>query len=205
MLRRGMMAGGGGTGIWSPTDKSSGITLSSGNSIATRTGGANTYVGLRGAVPITMPSYWEISVDWGMYGGGRAGIGLARASMALDTDSDYIGGTVDSASIWGPRNDTYYGGPYSDYANSIGASVYCFALQPSTGKLWIRELVVLSGAWFGGGDPSAGTSPTLVIGSTTDYFPAIHILSGVADGFMLNAGEQAFVGGVPSGFAAGIA
>ena len=206
-LKQTIMAAGGSpppAGVtWNPADKATGITLSSGDRSAARTGGANTYVGVRASAPVTAKSYWEISVTWAA-GGGRAGMGLARSGMSLDTNSDYIGGTVDSASLFGPRNDTYYNGPVSDYSDSSGASVYAFAFDPATGNLWIRELVVSPSAWFGSGDPATGTSPTLTIGATADYFPAIQVLSGVTEAFVINSGQAAFVGTAPSGFASGI-
>ena len=188
---------------WNPSDKGATINLASGDLSATRVSGSNTYIGVRATAPVTAKSYWEIAVTWGG-AGGRAGLGLARSGVSLDTNSDYIGGTVDSASLFGPRNDTYYNGPVSDYSDSSGASVYAFAFDPATGNLWIRELVVSPSAWFGSGDPATGTSPTLTIGATADYFPAIQVLSGVTEAFVINSGQAAFVGTAPSGFASGI-
>jgi hypothetical protein len=184
---------------WNAADKSANVDISPTVPLqVNRSGGATTYQGVRATKAVTAKAYWEITASWGGVGV-RGGAGLALSSLTLTTNTDFPGSAAGGVAIWGPNNTVYLAGTPTDYANSTGTDTYGFAFDPATGKLWIRAFDLAS-TYIGGGDPVAGTSPTVTITAGTSYYPIASMASGVTDGIVANFGQNAFTGTPPTGY-----
>lgn len=191
---------------WNPADKASTITLTNSNRSAQRTSStSNTYNSVRATAAILVPSYWEVTVPWGGGVGGLGAVGVCLASMSLQSNTIWAGGQSDTVAVWGANNGVYQSGAGTDYANAGATSIYGFAFDPASGKIWIRDLSASTGAaYFGGGDPAAGTSPSKTLAAGT-YFPCATALDTLSLVYTANFGSSAFSGSVPAGFSAGVA
>ena len=71
------------------------------------------------------------------------------------------------------------------------------AIDSTAGQIWAKTFG--AAGWMGGGDPAAGTTPTLTLTAGSVLFPAFAgNLAGVE--CTANFGAAAFVGTAPSGF-----
>ena len=189
--------------VWNPLDMNSGLATSNAN-LSVATGGVTSVHRLiRGTMGFTTPCYFEMTTS-----GGNStmlviiGAGEATANPA---DGTYLGSYSKSFGLgYSTTANNFY---TSGVTNANGSptnvvdGTWGFALDPANGKGWIKNT---SGAWIGGGDPAAGTSPTMTW--TSDglaWFPAASLYN-VASSFsiILNAGQRAFAYTAPSGFKA---
>lgn len=147
--------------------------------------------------------YWEVQATT-LPAGARFGAGLDASRQDGQTyDTQQLG---DFPGQWG---FTQNGSTALAISNSGSAAAtvvaqgdrVCFAADLGTGRLWVR---VNGGAWIGGGDPAAGTTPTFsglaVPGGSFwgDFRPCALPGNGVT--LTANFGSQAFAHSVPAGF-----
>jgi hypothetical protein len=177
--------------VWDPADKTTNITLSSGNHIATTTGGAGNE-GVRAS-----PTYHGASGKWyleytGISFGHTSRWGFTSAMETLGDTAGVLG--IDTAG-W---INAGAGGPCGD---PTGHTV-CFAMDFDNKKMWVRYD---GGAWVGNGgaspDPATDTNGVDITGFTSPVVPYFYgQFSG--DTGTLNCGDSAFVQAIPSGFTA---
>jgi hypothetical protein len=189
--------------VWNPLDMNSGLATSNAN-LSVATGGVTSVHRLiRGTMGFTTPCYFEMTTS-----GGNStmlviiGAGEATANPA---DGTYLGSYSKSFGLgYSTTANNFYASGVTN-ANGSPTNVvdgtWGFALDPANGKGWIKNT---SGAWIGGGDPAAGTLPTMTW--TSDglaWFPAASLYN-VASSFsiILNAGQRAFAYTAPSGYKA---
>ena len=181
---------------WSLTDKTGGITLSNNNLTATGSGNG----GVRGTPSLSAGKYyWEYTIS--AYGGGTPSIGVCSVSASLTSGST----TAQYAII------QYTGGVGQIYTNgsniaNIGSSgvgtVYCVAIDPSGLLIWFRRGA--AGNWNNSGTANPATAAGGASFSSMTGIP--YLFFGPAfgtDTAVLNGGDTAFTGAVPSGFTAG--
>lgn len=183
---------------WNPADKGSAVVLSSGNLLATASGGM-AYENARATIPLSGKQYWEVTGTWSGSGAILAA-GLATSGLPLSSATDYCGADLDNLGMW-TSDGVYLNG--SRIYSTIGESspkTYKFAFDASTGKLWVGD--ASSPTWYNSGNPDSGTTPIATMPAAT-YFPALTIASATAS-VLANFGASAFAGTVPSGFLSGV-
>lgn len=147
---------------WNPSDISAGLPLSNGN-LTVGIDSSGSWKAVRAIFPcVDGLYYWEINLamnyDWPFFAG------VATADADLDAYPE------DSLEVWMAGMDLLvHGGSVGAGPNGANG-VLRFALNKTDGKLWIAKD---AGAWYGGGDPEAGTSPTFS-GITGTIFPIIY-------------------------------
>lgn len=135
--------------MWSATNKSGFVSLSESGRSATKSGGSGSWGGVRSDIAVDDKRYWEVEY--------------------LVSGNPLVGACVPS---W---NFSTNGGPpfYSVAASTLGLSVgqkARVALDVPAGKLWIGTPT----AWYGGGDPGAGTLPSFSFTPGTVLHPALN-------------------------------
>jgi hypothetical protein len=109
----------------------------------------------------------------------------------------------DAPNSWGVQtagNDLYLynngnGINMGAWGDTDDVAVYGIAVDPELGKVWVRKN---NSAWFGGGDPVAGTSPTF----TTDTglaLPAVSVYDSTTS-CVCDFGQNGYSYSAPSGF-----
>ena len=101
--------------------------------------------------PVTPQSWWN-GGDFSYQGGSSLKALLAEYwSLNYYGDAGYLGGPEPNHT----DDPLYRGG---------------FALNTTTGAVWLRDVWSTgASAWFGGGDPAAGTSPTFTLSTSTGF------------------------------------
>lgn len=89
----------------------------------------------------------------------------------------------------------YVGGANTLAHGIIAAGTYALAFDTATGNLWVRN----SGGWIGGGDPAAGTAPTLA-GLTATVNGRFRFGFTGAATLQANFGNMAWAYAIPTGF-----
>lgn len=138
-----------------PSDKSAGVVLSGGDLIATS---SYTSAGaVRSVQSITGKKYFEGVFTAAPSGGATIAIGVAKSTATITGPVGYS--SSDGWMYWGanPGAGCRSGGVTAFADSSVQGDRFGFACDQAAGKLWIRKN---NGAWFGGGDPASGTSPT---------------------------------------------
>lgn len=135
---------------WNPSDKSTNITLSGGDLIATHA--ANTdWAGVRGTVAkATGKWYWELTTGSGAATDG--GIGLMTAATTLD-GANYA--NPSGSYFFYPPGGGYYNNGSLVFATSnitVG-DIVMFAYDADTGEIWGG----VNGTWHNSGNPAAAT------------------------------------------------
>jgi hypothetical protein len=186
------VAGGTTYATWDPAVKASDITLSNGNLTATgATLGSHMVLG---NIAISGKRYFECSF---VPNTDNVGVGVAKSSATL---TSYIGQLTDTYGHYLPGNDIYNNTlAYNGSTISTTPVIVGFALDGTS--LWVR--VSGQSGWEGGGDPAAGTSPTLTLSSGT-YYPACTPYTTGNGAVTLNAGQSAFSVWTPSGGFSGV-
>ena len=190
-----------------PAAKSSPAVLANGNTRVSNNA-SGTYANSRTVHPISGKRYFGFFLNYSGSAGRNTAVGVADATWAYGTaSSDWIG-TGNSGSAWGPGDG---GTPAAIYRNgSIIASAGIivsnleFAVDAATRSVWMRSN---GGAWIGGGDPAAGTSPTFTVpGSGALYAVATSFnTTGVVGRYIdLRAHPSNITGTAPSGFLIGL-
>jgi len=141
---------------------------------------------------------WDITTMSASGASTRQDIGIIRTDQggwsgtypSLEANGDFTGTRV-------PANLTYSDGTSgTDYTNAADGDLIAIALDTDAGKMWIR---IDDGTWFGGGDPAAGTTPTVTftVGGEWCWVAACY---GTSDVSTANFGQLAYQYTAPSGF-----
>jgi hypothetical protein len=149
--------------------------------------------------------YWEVTVNPWNANGEVHGIGIALASVPLESGTVFAGANTAGTSIWGPANVVYFNNAKLSITKNTATTVvtYFFAYDSNESKIWFGDSV---NGWYNGGNPSTGTAPILTSTSLDvgDYYPVISLKRPNNTSITANFGKTTFVGTVPTGFTAGI-
>lgn len=189
---------------WDSAQKSVPAVLSAGDlRLTANTGVSGTYANTRSTRGLQGLAY--ISAEIGTAAAGAVyGFGVADATWNVTSASVYCGGSGStSVGLWGPNGATYFNNSviFSGGTGSAPANVE-IAVRVATRRVWIRRS---GGAWLGGGDPAADTSPTATLsGSGVIYAAASVTRSGALSTWFveLDPNAAATTGTVPTGFTA---
>ncbi len=147
-------------------------------------------------------AYFEIFVD----GTTADSSWLANGGVCDETESLAVGyrmgGSSKSAVVSVPTNTVYAGGAtiFTGTPVTTPASILVgVAVDVATRKVWLRSG---SEAWFGGGNPSLGTSPTYVLSGTGNIFACGNYNSRNGITIVSNPTNMTYT--TPSSFATGI-
>lgn len=119
--------------------------------------------------------YFETKVTQVYSSNNSMGVGVHRGTSGLTT---FLGGDADGWAIWDigvtAGSQTYTNNVASNSAGSgdfVVNATQRIALDLDNGRVWLAASNRSSGAWIGGGDPAAGTSPTysFTVGASTYY------------------------------------
>ena len=186
---------------WNPSDMGGNMQLSNGNSRVSAIASSSSDALVRSTIPIVGDVYFEIVINQASAVGGEviAG-GVADASASL---SSYVGSATTSTGVWQPNGNVYGGGAVVGNAgtNASATRRYYVAVKASTREVWV---CLDGGAWVGGGDPAAGTSPTYTLGGSGDVYAAATASYLVGAYVDLVSDPANFVGSAPAGFTPGL-
>lgn len=183
------------TVTWNPSDKSSDITLSVANLVATRNTGSSGYRAVRATAGIdaSLNGYFEIAIT-AMEAGGFIILGIGTLSAGL---TNYVGA---DAYGWG-----YYGAEGGKKANSGTLTAYgsnfaqsdVIGVAYKNGKVWFAK----NNTWNGSPEADTGAAFT---GITGEVFPMLSLYDAVAPVDSANGRfkSSAFSYSPPSGFSA---
>lgn len=186
---------------WDPATKTAATVLSMSNIRASTTSGTSgNYASARSTKAVQGLGYFSAAVTPNG-SGDVVGLGIADAAFALATTTRWVGDGTNSVGIWGPATTGYFNG--ASLGASLGnGSLLEIAVRAATRRVWIRAN---GGAWNGGGNPAADTSPTAVItGSGALYLVTSIDRSGASSDRFINIAPDAAstTGAVPAGFTA---
>lgn len=191
------------TATWDPAHLSSATSLTNSNLTLNPVGASGTYACSRSTRALQGLAYVSANCSTNSSGSMFSGFGIADATAGFNSTNMYTGFT--SLSVGGGPTD---GNVYNNNA-SIGVLTGIanpgdvqIAVDVPNRKVWIRRS---GGSWLGGGDPAAGTSPTLTLGGSgalyvvgSCYRPSFN-----ASRYIILHGDAASTTGTPpSGFTA---
>lgn len=188
-------SGGSASAGWNPSDAASGFTFSNVNRKAKSNDATQRSV--RGVTARSSGKrYLEFLMTVGLTGSNTHFFGFANASFNLNNE---LGSDTNGLSI-ANRGFLYFNGytgnrqgpPYP-----LAASVACAAaIDFATGNVWFA----VDNVWAFGGDPAAGSSPSITGATGTLYPAATHLFNGAET--TLYDGSADFAYSPPSGFSA---
>ncbi|KLN61899.1 hypothetical protein WH96_06380 [Kiloniella spongiae] len=162
-----------------------GVDISRGGLRSTTNGSANnrgSYASFTSSHKIYCEAVFEASAA-----DNNGGIGLGPIGIVPGESSDSF--------RWMSASTQRKGGVKSALGTNITAGqTVMIAFDPATGNAWIGK----EGTWIGGGDPAAGTSPT-VTGLASDCVPSSYHYSTSAY-IVFNFGQKPFTYTPPNGF-----
>jgi hypothetical protein len=150
----------------------------------------------------TMEVVGKQYVEWTMLGnsnpaGTRNIIGLSEQGLP---SAAYQPNSTGSWSIGAPDMTVYdnagNGSPIANYTNIVNNDVLGIAVDRDAGKMWVR---VNGGSWLGGGDPVAGTTPTLTFSTTKPLFWTCYGYN-TSDISVMNFGATAYDDAAPTDY-----
>ena len=198
MLAQGAAASGSTAVTWNPSDKSSLITLSGSDLVATRTGATDSYGTVRATLARPASStggyYFEVVVtnaSSSIY----VVIGVANASQSL---SDYVGNSTYGWSYYQETGGKISSGTQTAYGASYTTGDVIGVLLKN-GKLYFRK----NGTWQNSADVAAETGAAFT-GLTGDLYPAVSMFRSTSPVHVLTGRfkASAFSGSIPSGASA---
>ncbi len=143
-------SGGGIYTTLNPSDKSSGVTLSGGDLVASAPA---TSAGLARSVhTITGKRYFEAVYTTVPGGSATIAAGVATSAAALADSLGYS--TATGWAFWGQSVGARHAGSTAISGSASSGDVFGFAVDKSTGRLWIHK----NGTWIKG-NPATNTSP----------------------------------------------
>lgn len=153
---------------WNPSDKSSAITLSSGNLTARRSAGGTGWASVRATLSRSSGKfYFEVFVATLVGTGLDAMIGLSDGSM--DVTTQFTGQTAGSYGYYKLNGNKYNSNTAAAFGTSYTeGDVIGVAADLSAGKVWWAK----NNTWPASGDPAAGTNAAYT-GLAGSLFPAI--------------------------------
>lgn len=188
--------------IWNVADKSSNVTLSGSNLIATA--GSAAQGGVRAVDrQVTGKVYWECTLN--TITGAGTGVGVSLAGFTI-TQNPSTTGVVGSCAL--VRSGLVHMGSGDVAGVAFGVipngTVVCIAYDIGVGTIWFR--LGAAGLWNtnAAANPATGVGGILTsgLGSIWPIFPTTWF-AGTSDQTTANFGDTAFVGAVPSGFTSG--
>ena len=149
--------------------------------------------------------YWELKATGGDGVVNGGGVGILEAAMPAN--GGYIGAVASGLSYGYACCQTQYflswagvtlaGTPPAGSAVQTG-TVYMFALDMNTGRLWTGH----NGTWYNAGNPGANLNP-VAVGLTGTVYPGVTLYATSPNAFTANFGASAFVYPAPNGFPPG--
>lgn len=188
----------GGGSYWNPADKHANVTLS--NSDKTATSAAGGWKAVRGITSHNSGKWYaELlnDADGSSNGSLLFGVGTSSATLNSFVGSDASGYGIQANNTTGARtynggSSSNAGGPYTVPGERCGVAV-----DFGAGSIWLSALD--SGTWEGGGNPSAGTSPTFTFTPGTALFLMLAVDSTPQQCTLKNnTGENLYT--IPTGF-----
>lgn len=184
---------------WNPADKSASVTLSGSNLTATGSASAG---GVRAnAFKTTGKVYWEYTCTAasGTATGSGTDIGIGLSSAILSS----VGGSGTNAVLQIMSSGIIY---VNGNTSAFGGAVVCpatvaVAVDFTGKKFWLRALN--GGQWNGNNatnDPGTGLGGSDISSLSGNWYPLVTFSA--ADVITANFGASAFVGSMPTGYAA---
>lgn len=131
--------------------------------LTANTGAAGTYAGARSTRAIQGLCYLSFLVGAPRAGATNA-VGIADATLDFTSASSWAGQVNGSVGAYLANGAIYRGGSVVGNLGAMGSeSAVEFAIRVATRRIWVRKP---GGAWIGGGDPAADTTPTTTLGGT---------------------------------------
>lgn len=205
MLRRLMMAGGGGVApmltTWNPGYLSPSAAVAASNTELRAATTAN-YANSRSLSVLSGDVYFSARCEKGS--SNNFGFGVADAGVNLTASGSYVGLGA-SIGIW-QEGRIYMGGTSIHVPGALAASVGIeVAVRVASRRIWLRQS---GGTWIGGGDPAANTTPTGTLGGTGALYIAGSLDSkaaGTANALIrLPTNPVGVTGSAPAGFTVGV-
>lgn len=159
--------------VWDGSKKATDVTLSNGDldcdSNSTTGGGSVLSVGGKsaGKFYFEVEQVQQYATNAGYLTGISLGTGTYTSYPGATTSSFGLASTTTGSDIWS-------NGVASNNSASGVATVgqyHRIAVDVDAGKVWLAISNRSSGAWIGGGDPAAGTSPTFTFTPNTTTYP----------------------------------
>lgn len=204
MLRRLMLAGGGiapTLTAWNPAYLSPSASMAASNTELRAATTAN-YANSRSLSVLSGDVYFSARCEKGS--SNNFGFGVADAGVNLTASGSYVGAGA-SIGIW-QEGRIYAGGGTLVSGLTVPAMQDIeVAVRTSTRRVWIRQT---GGAWIGGGDPAANTTPTYTLGGTGAIYVAGSLdpmTRGTANALIrLPTNPVGVTGVAPAGFTVGV-
>ncbi len=198
--RRLLMAGGSTTyATWNASDKSTNVSLSGSDLIATATSGSPTswWKNVRSDLAITGKTYFEITGS-SLVGGKGFAFGIANDTDPIN-DFWLADTGVDGFMMYNSDGDCYYQNGVVKNMASFTTVTIGIAVNVDDHLLYYRD----SGGWRGSdpSTPSGGIDISALSGQNIHAGVSLEKATNVAT---LNAGASAFAYSVPSGYKSGI-
>lgn len=193
------------TATWNPAVVSPAAVLSVANTrLTANTGAAGMYAATRSTRAIQGLCYFSAEMSKDIASGSTYGFGISDATKDFTPGSAWIGDATTGVGVWGPSGIVFQNG--ADTGLSVGTfggiDTAQIAIRVATRRVWIRRA---GGAWAGGGDPVADTTPTATLtGSGALYVVGTVTKAGAnASRYVeLDIDAASTTGTVPSGFIA---
>lgn len=204
LLGGGRAARGGPVVTWNPADVGSSITLSSGNTIASKASATAGWTSVRATLAqSTGKRYFEIKLltatDYHQFG-------WAQGAMSLASGIDQSDATSHAGIDARNQSGNFKGGISAGAGQQTSAAaindVLGFAADLDAGKLWIAKNNVFT-TYVTSGNPAAGTAPWGTFTPSLTLFPAMSLYGGGggnSEGQIAASGTFAY--SPPSGFVA---
>lgn len=198
MLAQGGATSGSTAVTWNPSDKSSLITLSGSDLVATRTGASDSYATARATQSRDAADaggyYFEVVVTSGIPSNFIT-VGVATSAQALN---NYVGNGADGWSYYQETGAKITAGAVSAYGASYTTGDVVGVLLKN-GKLYFRK----NGAWQNSADVGAETGAAFT-GLSGNLFPAVSLHRSFSPAHVVTGRfkASAFSGSIPSGASA---
>lgn len=204
MLRRLLIAdASGGTALtaWNPGYLSPSATVAAANT-ELRAATTATYANSRSLSPLSGDVYFSARCEKGL--AANYGFGITDAAVSLTSAGRYTG-DQNSIGLW-YEGRVYMGGTSIHMPGALTASVDIeVAVRVASRRIWLRRS---GGAWIGGGDPAANTTPTGTLGGTGALYIAGSLdprAGGTANALIrLPTNPVGVTGVAPAGFTVGV-
>lgn len=143
----------GGYTTLNPDDKSTSVTLSGGNLIASANGLNSNANGIaRSVKAISGKRYFEARFSGSIFTGAIQAAGVATSAHSLTTSLGYA--NPNGWAFWGENVGARHNGVTAISGSGVGGDVFGFAVDQVAGKMWIRK----NGVWLKG-NPATGVDP----------------------------------------------
>lgn len=155
---------------WNPSDKSSRITLSGGNLVATKVSGSTSTWDMPRATLGRSSGKYYFEVLCVRLSGSDSNlmVGIANASAPLDTGAGFPGGDTNGYGMYLLNGNKYHNSSPTAYSSAWdGNTVIGVAVDLTAGKVWMAN----ENTYGSGGDPAAGTGEAFS-GLSGTFFPA---------------------------------